>query len=184
MWRPVQVCVLLLLSTLSASPVDFAGLKPQGYVSDFAHVLAPGPRAQLEHYCKSLEQQTGAELAVVTLPTLNGEPIEDVANDMFRKWGVGKKGKDEGLLLLLVTQDRRMRLEVGYGLEPIIPDGFAGSILRSMRPALREQRYDEALEVINQALFLDPQNVAAQFMRDVIQDSRLLVQHKHLGAFR
>jgi len=87
---------------------------------------------------------------VVTLDTLGGEPLEDVAADMFRKWGVGKKGKDEGVLLLLVTRDRRMRLEVGYGLEPVIPDGVAGSVLRAMRPALREQRYGEALgEALN-----------------------------------
>ena len=64
---------------------------------------------------------------------------------VFRKWGVGKKGTNEGVLLLLATQDRRMRLEVGYGLEPIIPDGFAGSVLRAMSPALRESRYGEAL---------------------------------------
>ncbi len=79
------------------------------------------------------------------IPTLEGEPIEDVANTIFRAWGVGKKGKDEGILLLLAIGDRRNRLEVGYGLEPIIPDGFAGSVLREMRPALRQQRYGEAM---------------------------------------
>jgi uncharacterized protein len=82
---------------------------------------------------------------LVTVPTLAGEPIEDVANALFRKWGIGQKGKDNGLLLLLVTGDRRMRLEVGYGLEPIIPDGYAGSVLRAMRPFLRQQRYGDAL---------------------------------------
>ncbi len=151
MRRLVPACAfLLLLGALAAFPVDFAGLKPLGYVSDYARAVDPASLAALQQYCSRVEALTGAEIAVVTLDTLAGEPIEDVAADMFRKWGVGKKGKDEGVMLLLVTRDRRMRLEVGYGLEPVIPDGVAGSILRAMRPALREQRYGEALgEALN-----------------------------------
>ena len=135
--------LLLLAGTLAA--VDFGALQPQGRVSDFARVIEPGARAQLEQYCARLEQASGVELALVTLDTLAGEPIEDVANLLFRKWGVGKKATNEGALLLLVIGDRRSRLEVGYGLEPVIPDGFAGSVLREMRPALREQHYSDAL---------------------------------------
>jgi uncharacterized protein len=71
--------------------------------------------------------------------------VEDVANTIYRGWGVGRKGKDEGVMLLLAVAERRSRLEVGYGLEPLIPDGYAGSVLREMRPALREQQYGEAL---------------------------------------
>ncbi len=132
-----SLCALLWLS-MAASAVDFAALQPEGYVSDFARVIDPASRAALENYCARVEAQTGAQIAVVTLETLAGEPVEDVANALFRKWGIGKKGTNEGVLLLLVTQDRRMRLEVGYGLEPIIPDGVSGSVLRSMSPALRE----------------------------------------------
>ncbi len=132
--------------------VDFTALKPEGYVSDFARVLEPAARSQLERYCAVLERSTGAQIALVTLPTLHGEPVEDVANALFRKWGIGQKGKDEGILLLLVIADRRSRLEIGYGLEPIIPDGYAGSILRAMRPALREQRYSDALMTAAQEL--------------------------------
>ncbi len=87
-------------------------------------------RAQLEAYCRPVEQATGVQMAIVTLPSLDGEPIEDVANTLFRQWGVGKKGKDEGIMLLIAVQDHRDRIEVGYGLEPILPDGFDGSILR------------------------------------------------------
>src|SRR5581483_1331116 len=95
--------------------------------------------------CGMVERSTGAQVALVTVPSLEGEPIEDVANTIFRAWGVGQKGKDEGILLLLAIRDRRSRLEIGYGLEPILPDGLDGSILREMRPALRQQRYGEAL---------------------------------------
>jgi uncharacterized protein len=140
-----RVCILLCLGAAAACAVDFTALQPQGYVNDFAGVIDPGSRQSLSQYCGALEQSTGVQLAIVTLPTLSGEPIEDVANDIFRKWGIGHKGKDDGVLLLLSIQDRRSRLEVGRGLEPEIVDGLAGHILDSMRPYLRQQRYGDAL---------------------------------------
>lgn len=143
----------LALAFISAAlPVDFAALKPEGYVSDYARVVDAASRAELERYCRQVEDATGAQLALVTLDTLGGEPIEDVANSIYRRWGVGQKGKNEGALLLLVVNDRRSRLEVGYGLEPILPDGFSGSILREMRPALREKQYGEALKAAAQTI--------------------------------
>jgi uncharacterized protein len=141
----LRVSVLLGLFASAGSAVDWTALKPQGYVSDFAGVIDPASKAQLEAYCATVEGSTGAQMAFVTIPTLEGEPIDDVANTLYRAWGVGQKGKNEGALLLLVINDRRNRLEVGYGLEPILPDGFAGSVLREMRPALRQQLYGEAL---------------------------------------
>ena len=125
--------------------LDLTTLTPQGYVSDFARVVDPQTRLQIENYARRVEQATGAQIALVTLPTLDAEPVEDVANALFRRWGIGQKGKDEGLLLLLVIRDRRSRLEVGRGLEGVITDGTAGTVLREMRPSLREQRYGEAL---------------------------------------
>jgi len=140
----------LLCSVAAASAANFTALQPEGYINDFARVIDAPTRATLEQYCTRVEALTGAQIAVITINTLAGEPIEDVASDIFRKWGIGKKGKDEGVLLLLATQDRRMRLEVGYGLEPVIPDGAAGDVLRAMRPALRESRYGEAVtEALN-----------------------------------
>jgi uncharacterized protein len=125
--------------------VDWKALQPQGYVSDFAGAIDPASKAQLEAYAGIVEQSTGAQMALVTIASLEGEPIEDVANTIFRAWGVGQKGKNEGILLLLSIGDRRSRLEVGYGLEPILPDGLAGSILRDMRPALRQGDYGDAM---------------------------------------
>ena len=81
----------------------------------------------------------------MTLRTTEGEPVEDVANLLFRKWGVGQKKTNEGVLVLLVVNDRRSRIEVGYGLEPIITDGYVGSLLRSLRPSLRNGDYAQAL---------------------------------------
>ncbi len=126
---PFLVC---LLACGLARAYDFAGLKPEGYVSDFARVVDASSRQQLEGYAKQLQEATGVQIALVTLPGLAGEPLEDVANALFRKWGIGQKGANSGLLLLLVPRERRFRLEVGYGLEEFIP-------------ALREGQYGEAL---------------------------------------
>jgi uncharacterized protein len=134
---------LFLSSFLFA--LDLNSLKPQGYVSDFAHVLTPQTHQQLEEYCGRVEQVTGVQMAIVTIPTLDGQPVEDVANALYRKWGVGKKGKDEGIMLLLAVQDHKDHIEVGYGLEPILPDGFVGGILRQARPLLRQGAYGQGL---------------------------------------
>ena len=137
----------LVLCALSASllALDLKSLKPQGYVSDFANVLDPRSRAQLEAYAGQVEQTTGVQMALVTLKSLDGEPIEDVSNTLFRQWGIGKHGKDEGIMLLLAVEDQRDRIEVGYGLEPILPDGFNGSILRGIAPLLKQGAYGQAM---------------------------------------
>jgi len=135
----------LLAAAFSAAAIDISKLKPQGYVSDFAGVVDARSKGELERYATLVKGRTGAEIAIVTVPTLDGDPIEDVANKLFQQWGIGVKGKDEGVLLLLAINDRRSRLEIGYGLEPILPDGMAGDVLRQMRPALRESQYGDAL---------------------------------------
>jgi uncharacterized protein len=145
MSKSLRFCCVLALSLVPAFAVDWKALKPQGYVSDFAGVVDAQSKAELENYASRVEQQTGAQMALVTIQSLNGEPIEDVANTIFRAWGVGKKGKDEGILMLLSVGDRRDRLEIGYGLEPVLPDGFNGEVLRSMRPALRQGQYGDAM---------------------------------------
>ncbi len=129
----------------SAFGADWSKLKPEGYVSDYAKVIDAGSRASIESYLAGLERASGAQIAIVTIDTLDGEPVSDVANKLFRQFGVGQKGKNEGALFLLAVRDRKSRLEVGYGLEPIVPDGVAGDILRAMRPALRASQYGPAL---------------------------------------
>jgi uncharacterized protein len=138
----------LLASALFAPAlfgIDTSKLKPSGYVNDFAHALDAGSAQRLEAYCANLERVTGAQMAIVTVDSLDGEPIDDVANRLFREWGIGKKGKDEGILLLFAVRDRQDRAEVGYGLEPIVPDGSAGGVLRGIRPILQQGNYGGAL---------------------------------------
>ena len=96
-------------------------------MNDFAHVIDPQFAAAIETYCGNVERATGAQFAIVTVDSLEDEPVEDVAVRLFKEWGIGKKGTDEGLLLLLAIKDHKNRIEVGYGLEPIIPDGSPGA---------------------------------------------------------
>src|SRR5713226_3638098 len=144
-WSAAGLLACLAFLATSLFALDLNSLKPQGYVSDFAHALDDQSRAQLEAYCGRVEQVTGVQMAIVTLDSLDGQPIEDVANTLYRKWGVGKKGKDEGIMLLAAIKDHKDRIEVGYGLEPILPDGFVGGVLREARPLLRQGAYGQGV---------------------------------------
>jgi uncharacterized protein len=118
---------------------------PTNYVNDFAKVLSPGTLASLNALCAQVDRQAHAQIAVVTVKSLDGEPIENFATALEDKWKVGKKGTDRGLLLILATDDRKYRVEVGYGLEGILPDGRVGDIGRAMVPYLRQNDYDGAV---------------------------------------
>jgi uncharacterized protein len=138
--------VFLIGSVFPAfAALDIDSLKPQGYLSDYANVVDDASKQQIEQYCARVEQGLGVQLALVTLPTLEGHDIETVANQLFRHFGVGSKQGDQGVLLLLAINDHKNRIEVGYGIEPYLTDGFSGSILRSMTPELRGGNYGAAL---------------------------------------
>src|SRR6201987_3478038 len=104
------VCLTLLLLVSSVAHAEKPEqLKPQGYVSDFAGVLSPGGKAQITALCGEVEQKTHAQIAVVTVKTLDGQPIEDFANTLFEKWGIGPKKSGHGVLILIVVDDRKSR---------------------------------------------------------------------------
>ena len=137
---------LLLVGLLAAHAfaLDITKLKPSGYVNDFAHAMDAANAQRLEAYCGILERATGAQMAVVTVDTLDGDDITDVANKLYHQWGIGKKPNDEGVLILFAVKDHKDRAEIGYGLEPVITDGDSGSILRGIRPILRQGSYGPA----------------------------------------
>jgi uncharacterized protein len=121
-----------------------------GHVNDFANVIDPGVEQQLETILTNFEKMTGTQIAAVTIQSLNERPIEDYAVDLYRAWGIGQKSgenKDKGALLMIALQDRKTRLEVGYGLEGDLPDGLAGEIIRRMRPALQQQQYGQGINI-------------------------------------
>jgi len=119
----------LLIHSAVASDELLDKLQPQGMVTDVAGVFEPGSKAGLEQFLGSVKAAAVAEIAVVTLPSLEGGQIEDVANRLFAKWGIGQKGKDNGVLLITALEERSVRIEVGYGLEGILPDARTGRLL-------------------------------------------------------
>src|SRR5437867_9745842 len=113
MRRSFWLSVMAALSAWPGYAADWSTLRPQGYVSDFAGVIDVASKGQLEAYCAKLEQATKVQLALVTIGSLQGEPVEDVARSIARAWGVGQKAENNGALLLLATGEHRSRLEIG-----------------------------------------------------------------------
>ncbi|HVB59081.1 MAG TPA: TPM domain-containing protein [Candidatus Acidoferrales bacterium] len=134
-----------LFSARSVQAQNPAQLKVEGYVSDFGNVLSPSARDQLTALCTEVDRKAGAQIAVVTVKSLGGRPIEDYSIDLATRLGIGPKQSDRGVLILLALDDHRYRIEVGYGLEPILPDGKVGSFGRQAVPYLRANNYDAAL---------------------------------------
>jgi uncharacterized protein len=116
--------------------------KPRGYVNDYANIIDPQRAQQIDAACASIRQSAGTQIAVVTVPSLNGSAIEDVAMKYLMDWGVGQKNKDNGVVILVARDERRVRIEVGYGMEGILPDGLAGEIIRyDMIPRFKQNDY-------------------------------------------
>ncbi|MGA7918884.1 MAG: TPM domain-containing protein [Candidatus Acidiferrales bacterium] len=126
--------------------------KPTGYVDDYANVLSPNARAQLTALCTEVDQKAKAQIFVVTVTSLNGQPIEDFSLNLATKWGVGPKQTSSGVLLLFAIQDHRYRVEVGYGLESILPDGKVGGFGREALPYLRNGNYDAAVMLVTRRI--------------------------------
>ncbi len=116
--------------------------KPTGFVNDFAAILTEQQREALATKLAQLERETGVEFAVVLIENLGGDTIEKFAVKLFEEWGIGKKGHDNGLLLLIALADRKMRFEVGYGLEGVVPDAIAYRIINEkLKPAFKQHDF-------------------------------------------
>jgi uncharacterized protein len=137
---------VLLVGWCSIAWADkIADIHPQGYVTDLAHVIDPATKAKLETLCAEVEQKTGAQIAVVTVNSLDGRTREDYAADVYKQLGVGSKKENRGVLLLVAPKERQYKIEIGYGLEPVINDARAGDIGREMVPDLRSGDYSGAV---------------------------------------
>ncbi|HQT96131.1 MAG TPA: TPM domain-containing protein, partial [Thermoanaerobaculaceae bacterium] len=113
--RALPLLVAALLATPLAAAVEVPFLS--GHVNDTAAMIPAGVREQIETKLAAFEKTTGAQVVVLTVPSLNGEPIEDYSIKVAQTWKLGRKGVDDGVLFLVARDDRRMRIEVGYGLE-------------------------------------------------------------------
>ena len=120
--------------------------KPTDYVSDFANVLSPQAVERLDRICAELDHsKADSQIAIVTIHNLDGEDPAEYAIQLEDKWKMGKKGSDRGVLVLLAVDDRKYRIDVGYGLEGILNDAKIGDIGRAMVPYLRARDYDSAM---------------------------------------
>lgn len=144
-WLGVAVALLVAISA-PAEPV--AKLKPTDYVNDFAHVLDQNTIAQMDEICRQVDEKAHAQIAVVTIHSLDGSDIESYAVDLFHQWGIGSKSTNRGVLILYAIDDHRARIEVGYGLEPILPDGKVGGFQREAIPLMRAGNYSQALLLV------------------------------------
>lgn len=167
------IAVLLAAVWLAATPVlaqtqggpRFPAL--EGRVVDQAQLLSPDAEAALTTRLEALERDTTDQLVVVTVPDLQGYEIEDYGYQLGRAWGIGQAGKNNGALLLVAPNERKVRIEVGYGLEPILTDALSALIIHDrILPSFREGFYErgitQGVEAIDQQLRLDPAEAQAR----------------------
>jgi uncharacterized protein len=161
---------LLLCLTVAGLAAAQEFPQPLGKVNDFAQILDGPDRATLENQLDELERATSAEVAFVSVPNLGGRTVEDYATALFNTWGIGKKDKDNGVLVLVCVPERAMRIEVGYGLEGVMPDGLAGAVIReTMLPRFRGNDYRggvldgmaRVIDIVRRNETLTPEQIAA-----------------------
>jgi uncharacterized protein len=139
---PVLVLGLLLLAAASLPLRALEVPRLEGRVNDYARILKPAEKSELESFLASVEQKTTAQLVLLTIPSLEGEPLEEYSMRVAETWKIGQKGQDNGVIMLVALEDRAVRIEVGYGLEPILPDGKCGTIIRqAIIPEFRGGNY-------------------------------------------
>ena len=155
----------MLLVAMQATAQDFPA-KPDGPVYDGADILTPDQEAALTARLFDLPTRTGNTIIVATVPSIEGETIETYAYKLFETWGIGGEKRDNGVLLLVAPNDRKVRIEVGYGLTPVITDILSGRIIRDdITPRFKAGDYyggiDAGVGAIEKQLSLAPQDAEA-----------------------
>jgi uncharacterized protein len=158
-------CYLLLAPFASAQSLP----KPAGRVNDFANVIDAATEAAIDQRLDQLERQTSSEVAVATVESLGGVTVEEYASRLFKEWGVGQAKQDNGVLVLVAPNEREMRIEVGYGLEGVLPDGLAGQVIRDQfTPRFRDGDYSGGIrdgvnrvaDIVEKQQVLTPEELA------------------------
>ncbi len=140
----ISIATILVISTMQARAHNFPSYA--GYVNDFAGIIDGNTVSELDSAISSFNNQTGIQIAVVTVKNTGDLGIDEYANELFKKWGVGVKGLDNGVMLIVSTEEKQVRIEVGYGLEPGFTDEQAGSIIRNyIVPAFKEGQFSHGI---------------------------------------
>lgn len=167
MKRRLALASVFALLAVCAAAQSFP--KATGRVNDFANVIDPATEAAIDHRLDLLEQKTSSEIAVATIQSLGGMSSTDYANRLFKEWGVGQAKTDNGVLVVIAIEDRDMAIEVGYGLEGVLPDGLAGQVIREdFTPRFKEGDYSGGIsngvhrlaDIVEKQQVLTPEELA------------------------
>ena len=151
----LTIVFCLVITGFNRAFAEYKAPNPIGYVNDFAHVLSVESVTRLNNIIQELRSKTDAEVVVVTLTSLEGYPIEDVGLEIGRQWKVGQKGKDNGVVIVTAINDRKLRIEVGYGIEGYFTDAHAGRIRDNyMTPYFNINTYVPSLLVLTSKVLL------------------------------
>jgi uncharacterized protein len=149
-WRTVTgvfLCITFLFVSSLPSALALEVPRYQGYVNDYAGMISPQSEAKLERALQSFDLTDSTQLAILTIPSLEGDALEDFSIRTVDQWQIGQKGKDNGVLLLVAKEDRKIRIEVGRGLEGVLTDLLSGRIIDSViSPSFKAGRLDEGFE--------------------------------------
>jgi uncharacterized protein len=143
----LAVCAFLAFAATSRAQSSVPA-KPAGYVNDYAGVLDAGTVQQLTNLCTEINNKAKAQVFVVTVRTTGDVPIEEYSINLATKWGVGPKASSNGVLILYAIDDRKSRIEVGYGLEGALNDGKVGDFMREAAPTMRSGDYSSAILLV------------------------------------
>ncbi len=137
------LCPFFILLFISSSAAALNIPKPTGYVNDRAGIISQTVELKLEQFLREFEQSDSTQITILTIPTLDGEALEDYSLKVFEGWKIGQKGKDNGALLLIAKADKKIRIEVGYGLEGRLTDLLAGRIIdNEISPRFKQGDFD------------------------------------------
>ena len=169
------LALALLLSGSGAWALDVPTLS--AHVNDQAGLLSPGERSALEAKLDAYERESGQQFVLLTIPSLEGDPIEDFSIRVAERWKIGRKGKDDGLILIIAAQDRKMRIEVGYGLEGDVQDAFAAQVIRNtLTPAFRAQAYGQGINAAFDQLMARASGKPAPQVQEQPEERRQVVR--------
>jgi uncharacterized protein len=140
----IALFLLLILGQGVLAGTEFP--KPVGLINDFARLIPQSEKQKMETLAREVLQKTGTSVVVVTIQAIGDADVSMYVNELYQSWGIGKKGEDKGVLIFLAVKERRVRIETGYGVEGILPDGLVGEILDKYAvPFLKKGDYGKGL---------------------------------------